>query len=245
MKEYDMNDETHNAISTTPPPLPGANPPPDAAASDDTTVGQLLKSPQSVVLKIMADKNLAAESAKLIGVTALCYAVFGIAVGLFGGWGIAAMTVWKAPLIALCAMLLCLPSLYVFTAVLGSPISLRQAFALGSACLAMTGLIVVGLSPVAWLFSVSTESLPFVTIMTFIIWLIALPFASRFLHRAGETGLLKHQGGLKVWFVILIVVTLQMTTVMRPILTAPAEGERIIATGKMFFLRHFGNACGM
>jgi len=239
-----MNEQTNEAASTatsTPPPLPSA--PTTEPASDDTLVGQLLKSPQSVVLKIMGGKNLAAESAKLLGVTALCYAVFGVAVGLFGGWGVAAMTVWKAPLIALCAMLLCLPSLYVFTAVLGSPITLMQAFALGNASLAMTGLIVVGLSPVAWLFAVSTESLPFVTIMAFIVWLIALPFASRFLRRAGEVGLLKRQEGLKVWFVILIAVTLQMTTVMRPILTAPADGERTIATGKMFFLRHFGDAC--
>ena len=217
-------------------------PPPEAAVVEGNIVGQLLKSPQSVVRTIMGGKRLVAESFKMLGMAALCYAVFGVAVGLFGGWGVVAMTVWKAPLVALCAMVLCLPSLYVFTAVMGSPMSLLQSFALGSACLAMMGLIVVGLAPVAWLFAVSTESLSFVVVMALVVWLAALPFAARFLRRANEVGLLKRQNGLRLWFAILIVVTLQMTTVMRPMLVAPKEGERIIATGKMFFLRHFGES---
>jgi len=237
-----MNDdknkvENTEAVAVTPPPLPM-----DTAIVEGNIVGLLLKSPRSVVSRIMGDKNLATESAKLLGAAVLFYAVFGLAIGLFGGWGVAKMTVWKAPLIALCAMLLCLPSLYVFTAVLGSPLAFGQAFTLGSTFLAMTGLILVGLAPVAWLFAVSTNSLGFVVMMAFVVWIVALSFVSKFLQRTKEMGLLKRQDGLMLWFAILVVVTLQMTTVMRPILTAPKEGERIIATGKKFFLSHFADS---
>jgi hypothetical protein len=194
------------------------------------------------MLKIVSGRNLLMENAKMLGAAAACYAVFGLSIGLFGGWEAAAMSVWKVPLIALCSMLLCFPSLFVFTAVMGSPMTLGQAFALGSACLAMTGLILVGLAPVAWLFSVSTASVGFVVMMAFVIWLVAMSFAGNFLGRAREVGLLKRGGGVGIWFLILAVVTLQMTTVMRPILTAPKKDESGVTTEKKFFLRHFADS---
>jgi hypothetical protein len=215
---------------------------PDEAALKGNIIGQLLKAPLLVMLKIMSGKNLLMENAKLLGSAAVCYAVFGLSIGLFGGWQVAAMSVMKVPLIALCSMLLCFPSLYVFTAVLGSPMTFGQAFALGSACLAMTGLILVGLAPVAWLFSVSTASLGFVVVMTIVIWVVAMSFAGNFLGRAREVGLLKRGEGLGIWFVILAVVMLQMTTVMRPILTAPKKNESGITAEKKFFMRHFADS---
>ena len=227
-----MSNEINGA---TPPPLTETDTP-DAGGN---IISRLLKSPQSVASTIQRDENLAVEAAKMLGAALLCHAVFGLAVGLFGGWQVAATAVWKAPFIALCAMLLCYPSLYVFTAVMGSPMTLAQAFAFGCACLATTGLIMVALAPVAWLFAVSTESLPFVTMMAFVMWLVALGFTSKFLLRAKDAGLLKRQEGLGLWFVILIFVTLQMTTVMRPILSAPTEDA---AREKMFFLQHFGKS---
>ena len=39
-----------------------------------------------------------------------------------------------------------------------------------------------------------------------------------------------------------VVLTLQMTTVMRPILTAPEKDTSNIATEKKFFLKHFGES---
>ena len=236
---------------SAPPPLPRADnniagrilKSPEASDTpprvEGNIVGLLLKSPHSAVLTIMDSKNLATESAKMLAAAALCYAAFGLAVGFFGGAQVALTAVWKAPLIAICSMLLCFPSLFVFTAVSGSPLTLGRAFALGSACLAMTGLILVGLAPVAWLFAVSTKSLGFVVVMAFIIWLVSLPFVTKFLRHSSETGLLQRSEGLNVWFIIFVVVTLQMTTVMRPILTAPEKDQSVISSGKMFFMQHF------
>jgi len=232
-----MNDETNR---TTPPALPTNPPPEDATVATGNIVSRLLKSPASVALTLKHGDNLAKEAAQMLAAGLLCHAVFGLAAGLFGGWEVAVMAVWKAPFIALCATLLCLPSLYVFAAVLGSPMRTDQALAFASACLATTGLILVALAPVAWLFAVSTESLVFVVMMVFIMWLAALGFTAKFLACAKDSGLLKKHAGLRLWFVIVIVVSLQMTTVMRPILSASKDGAQAAPREKMFFLQHFG-----
>jgi len=229
-----MNEETNG---TTPPPLTDT----DAPVVGGNIISRLLKSPQSVALAIKHDENLAREGAKMLGAALLCHAVFGFAVGFFSGyWEFVIMATWKAPLIALCAMLLCFPSLYIFTAVLGSPMKVAQTFAFACACLATTGLILVALAPVAWLFAVSTQSLPFVVMMVFLMWLVALAFTSKFLSRAKDVGLLKRQTGLWLWFFIFILVTLQMTTVMRPILDGYYTCWFPAMDDKMFFLKHFG-----
>ena len=245
-----MNENANNAGETSAPHEATSaserkSEPKTASASEpDTTVAgntieRLLKTPRTVALNILREDKLAAESAKMLLIAALCYAAFGFAVGLFGGLEIAATAAWKAPLITLCSMLLCFPSLFVFTAVQGSPMTPGRAFALGCACLAMTGLIVVGLAPVAWLFANSTESLPFVMVMTLFIWVVSLPFASRFLRHAQEAGLLRQVIGLKLWLIVFIAVTLQMTTVMRPILTAPEQADSPSHPRKIFFMEHF------
>jgi len=205
---------------------------------------RLLKEPDSVARTIMEGQNLAKGSVKLLLAAALCHAVFGFAAGCFGGLEVAAMAAWKAPVIAVFSICLCLPSLYVFMAVLGSPLTASQAFAFASACLGMTGLILVGLAPVAWLFAVSTENLPFVILLTLAVWVVALLFTGKFIQRAYGVGLAQRSRGLKLWFCILMVVTLQMTTVMRPLLTHPNRDGHIITTKKMFFVEHFGKTMG-
>jgi hypothetical protein len=210
------------------------------ATDAGSIVTSLLKAPVKVAEAIaLQRKDLLAATAALLAVAVTCHAVFGLAIGLFAGWSVAIMDVVKAPLVAVCSLLLCFPSLYVFACVAGSPLSISQTVALGCSCLAMLGLLLVGLAPVAWLFAVSTESLPFIVILAFLIWLVALFFAARYVGKLRSQPLFQRQGGIKMWFLILIVVTLQMTTCMRPMLAKPEKGWW---TGeKKFFLSHFGS----
>lgn len=222
--------------SATPPPIPSS----DATADTGNIVTSLLKSPVRVADVISRQqKGLLASAAALLGVAVVCHAVFGLAIGLFAGWGVAIMDVVKVPLVALCSLLICFPSLYVFACVAGSPLSISQTLALGCSCLAMIGLILVGLAPVVWLFAVSTESLPFIVILTFVLWIIAVSFAARYVGKLRANSLFQRQGGIKVWFLILVVVTLQMTTYMRPMLAKPESGWW--TEEKQFFLSHFGS----
>lgn len=232
-----MTESKNSTPPTPPPPIPSSG----TATDEGNIVTSLLKAPTKVAYAIALErKDLLAAAGSLLAVAVACHAVFGLAVGLFAGWSVAIMDVVKAPLIAACALLLCFPSLYVFACVAGSPLSISQTVALGCSCLAMIGLLLVGLAPVAWLFAVSTASLPFIVILALMIWLIALSFAARYVGKLKAHPLFQRQGGIKLWFLILIVVTLQMTTCMRPMLGKPEKGWW---TGeKKFFLSHFGSA---
>jgi len=72
-----------------------------------------------------------------------------------------------------------------------------------------------------------------------LIWLIAMCFAARYVGKLKANNLFKRQGGIKVWFFILTIVTLQMATCMRPMLGRSERGWW--TTEKKFFLSHFGS----
>jgi hypothetical protein len=227
--------ENNNPGHYSPPPVPPSHAVPEA----HNIASALLKNPLRISDTIAGQKNLLRAALTLLAVALACHVVFGLALGLFGGWTVATMDMVKIPLVAVCSLLLCFPSLYVFTCVAGSPLSLAQTFVLGCSCLAMVGLILVGLAPVAWLFAVSTKSLSFVTLLAFLIWLVAIGFAGRYVDKLGVHPLLQRQAGIKLWFLILILVTLQMATCMRPMLTKP--DARWWTGEKQFFLAHFAS----
>jgi len=157
--------------------------------------------------------------------------------GLFGGWETAVMSFIKAPIIALSSLGLCMPSLYVFGCVGGMPLKPSQAFALAGSLLAMIGIILLGLTPVTWLFAVSTHNLGFIVLLNTILWLFAASFGGRFLSLFRHAPSLHHTGGLKWWLVVFLVVSMQMATTLRPLLKMPSEGWR--EKDKKFFVVHF------
>lgn len=233
-----MSDSTFNTPpQALPPPVPADGLPTGSA----NIVTDLLKNPGRVAGIIATERTgLFKSSVGMLAVALLCHAVFGAAIGLFAGWNAALMDAAKAPLIALCALMLCFPSLYVFSCVAGSPLTLLQTFALGCSCQAMVGLLLIGLAPVAWLFAVSTASLPFIVLLAFAVWLVAVIFAARYVGKLKAVPLFSNQSGIMTWFVILVIVSLQMTTCMRPLLGEPT-GKGLWAGEKMFFMAHFGS----
>ena len=222
-------------------PSPAANPPPlppgIAAPETNGPVAALLKNPRRLADAIADRQNLPASIAALLAVGLAGHAAFGLAVGLYSGWAVAAMNAVKMPLAGAGALLLCFPSLYVFSCVAGAPLSVPQAVALGSAGFAMVGLVLFALAPVAWLFAVSTANLPFVALLAFLLWLVALGFAARFADKLGANPLFRRRAGVNLWLCILALATLQMATCLRPMLARPDQGWR--DSGKLFFLSHF------
>jgi hypothetical protein len=216
---------------------PRENPSSENAPDNMGVVTSLLKAPKRVLEAIAEERDLVRGSMRLLAAAMLCHAGFGVAIGFFGGTWVAVMDFVKVPLIALFSMIICFPSLYVFTCVAGTPMSLSQVFALGSSCLAMMGLLLAGLAPVAWLFAVSTASVPFMVILVFCVWIIALVFAARYVDKMSLHPRFKLMGGIRVWFFIFIMVTLQMTTHMRPLLVKPENAWK--KGEKQFFLLHF------
>jgi len=165
-----------------------------------------------------------------------CYGVYGIASGFFQGGEAIALATLKIPLIVVASLLLCLPSLYVFTALSGADFAPRAFATAVSGFAGITGLILLAMMPVIWLFSVSTLSLTFVVWLHLVVWLTALVFGRQFLVRAAGAA----RATIGLWLVLLFIVSLQMTTYVRPVLWR-APNEPLFATKKQSFFEHLGD----
>ncbi|MBN1515915.1 hypothetical protein JXA32_05055 [Candidatus Sumerlaeota bacterium] len=209
---------------------------PESVDSESNALVKLLKSPQMFITEIKHTPDELKEWLTLLIAGAAFHAIYGFAAGMFGGWGTALMAMCKAPLIALCSLALCMPSLYIFACVSSVPLTLKQALRFAGGVMAMTGLILIAMAPVGWLFSVSTSSVGFIAFLNVAIWGIAMIFAISLLKHLSFS-LRRSVTGVFFWIIIYIVVTLQMSTCMRPLLSMPEHGW--FAGGKKFFLIHF------
>lgn len=174
---------------------------------------------------------------RVLGGAALCWALYGAAAGFFQGGGQILLAALKASLIVAATLLLCLPSLYVFASLMGADLSPRRFLAVVSGFGGLVGLLLVGLLPIGWLFSVSSSSLAFMAWLHLILWLLALAFATRFLAQA-----LRQMGSQAVtvlWAGLFCLVSFQVATVLRPVLWRP-PGAPLFEARKMFFVEHFG-----
>jgi hypothetical protein len=174
--------------------------------------------------------------AGLFFVAIVCALVYGVVVGTFSG----GEQLWVAPVKVaggmLVAALICLPSLYIFSCLSGSHARLVEVVGLVAGLLGLTTILLIGFAPVAWVFSQSTSSLAAMGALHLVFWFVATFFGWRFL-RNGFTHLnAKSSGALYVWMSIFILVCLQMTTALRPII---GTSETFLPTEKRFFLAHW------
>jgi hypothetical protein len=196
---------------------------------------ELLKRPADAAIRLLGEGPRAAL--RLVAGAFAIYALYGAVAGLFQGGAQMAVAAWKAPVIVLFSLTLCAPSLYVFASLAGADVSMRRLLVALAGFAAMLGLLFVGFLPITWLFSVSSRSLGFVVWLHLAIWLVSLGFAKRFLRRvlAEESS----GGAIGLWLAMLFVVSLQVTTMVRPVLWRSPE-RPLIESERLFFLEHFG-----
>jgi hypothetical protein len=132
--------------------------------------------------------------------------------------------------------LICLPSLYVFSCLSGSQARLVEVLGLVVGLIALTTILLIGFAPVAWVFSQSTSSVAVMGTLHLCFWVVATWFGWRFL-RNGFTHLSAKSGAtLNVWIVLFVLVCLQMTTALRPLI---GTADTMLPTEKQFFLAHW------
>ncbi len=173
-----------------------------------------------------------AASSLLLG-AAVCSVIYAAAAGFFQGGLSVLLAAVKIPLIIFGSVLLCLPSLYIFTALAGADVSWREFTRAVAAFCGIIGLVLLALMPVTWLFAVSTLSLTFVVWLHVFIWATALAFAQRVLTRTAK----RAGSAVGLWLTLLFLVSLQMTTYLRPVLwqSSPAN---VIELEKQSFFTH-------
>ena len=200
--------------------------------SNETTpgLGELLRAPGDIMGFAEGQARYWRLAAFLALVTAVGCALFGFAIGSFVDLKVAALDAAKMVGIAAFSFVLCFPTLYVFATVSGSKLSAARLAVLAA------------LAPILWLFSVSTEKVAFIVVLSCILAALSLVFVVRPVAAAAEKGIVANRAGLHMWLVVFAVVALQTVTLVRPML-APIGTPRT-PEGKCFFLMHFGETVG-
>jgi hypothetical protein len=167
-----------------------------------------------------------------------CSLIYGVVAGTFSG----GTQLWAAPVkIAMGLMisaLICLPSLYIFTCLSGSQARLVEVLGLLAGLLMLMTILLIGFAPVAWVFSQSTESLAWMGALHLMFWLVATIFGLRFLKAGFTHSNARSKAGINTWVVIFLLVAVQMTTALRPIL---GTADTFMPTQKQFFLAHWAD----
>jgi hypothetical protein len=233
-----MNDTSASASAPLPRgrhfhtllPMPGGT-------GTGSTIAALLKSPGSILYELTRGTASGRVCANLMLITLLGLAVFGgITCTLTQG-------PWWAPLVkitggVLFAALICLPSLYIFAALSGMVLHLRAVTGLLFGTTALTALLLAGFTPLIWVLGASTGSIVFAGGLLLTVWLISLAFGISLLTKCGRALGMTHGLHLFLWCAMFLLVTLQVSCAVRPIL---GDAEDFLPKEKKFFLHHWGH----
>lgn len=199
-----------------------------------SAVEALLRQPRRVMFQLGRPGSGKLIAAMLL-IALVCSLIYGVIVGTFSG----GVQLWAAPVKIAAGLfisaLICLPSLYVFSCLSGSRARAAEVFGLVAGLLTLMTVLLISFAPVAWIFSQSTESVAAMGALHLVFWLVSTYFGLRFL----SAGFAHHQdksGGLSVWVLIFVMVMLQMTTALRPIV---GTADTYLPEQKKFFVTHW------
>lgn len=240
--EQPASGSTSTPAAPPPPPLPNMSGAPgtDPAEREPITglfhaSEALLRQPRRVWFQLTQAGQISLTLG-LLGIAIAGALAYGLVVGTFAGGD----QLWAAPVKIAGGLvltgLICLPSLYIFACLSGARTRLAEVCGLVAGLLALTTVLLIGFAPVAWVFSQSTESLAAMGALHLAFAAIAVGFGMKFLARGFEQLNACFGGGLRVWVVIFVLVLLQMTAALRPIL---GTGDAFLPTEKKFFTSHW------
>jgi hypothetical protein len=243
-----MNEQNPN-LPQVPPRIPDAATPRGALQLGDdpaervpisnvvAAIDAILRHPRRVMFQLR-QPDAGKLIAQMLFVSVVCSIVYGIVAGTFSGGA----QLWAAPTkIAAGLMisgLICLPSLYIFTCLSGSQARPIEVCGLLAGLLMLMTILLIGFAPVAWIFSQSTESLAWMGTLHLVFWFIATIFGLRFLEAGYSHSNARSRAGFYTWIVIFLLVAVQMTTALRPIL---GKSNTFLPTEKQFFVSHWGD----
>ncbi len=241
-----MNEENQVPPQINTPPMPPKLPNERPRLGDDpaervpiphafAAIEALLRQPRRLLFQLR-QPGAGKLIAEMLFIAFFCSAVYGVVAGTFSG----GTQLWAAPVkIALGLMIsaaICLPSLYIFTCLSGSRARLAEVAGLLAGLLMLMTILLVGFAPVAWIFSQSTESLAWMGTLHILFWFVATLFGVRFMKNGFSHAEAKSQAGVNVWIIIFLLVALQMTTALRPII---GKADNFFPTEKKFFIGHW------
>ena len=248
MNENPTNEGPANAgIPITPPPLIHADQKQEPEEPIPSHPGlrdlfeALLRRPRDLA-RVFDGPAFRGILTKLLGIASVSLLVFGFVLGCFSRHE----QLWLAPLKVLLGMLfaalICYPSLYVFSTLAGARFSPKSLLLCLTGSLALGGMLLLGLAPALWIFVESTSSFGFIGFLALLAWIVAMFFSLRFIKHCADASGKVSSGPVLVWSGLFLLVTLQLSTTLRPLLGR--SDKWIQVEEKRFFLEHWMNTAG-
>jgi hypothetical protein len=198
-------------------------------------VEAILRHPRRILFQL-TQASPGATITGLVGCAVLFAAIYGVVMGSFSGGA----QLWAAPLKVtaglLVSALICLPSLYIFACLSGSRARLVEVIGLLAGLMALLTLLLIGFAPVAWIFSRSINSIPGMGFLHLLFWIVAFGFGLKFMQSGFVLLGIRTKAGIRIWSLIFLLVNLQMSTALRPLIGTSPE---LITSEKRFFVAHW------
>ena len=189
----------------------------------------ILRRKENVYTRIGEYKDLRFLLSELIFILFFGFYIYGIIVGTFQGWnplhfGVVAL---KMLILGIATTALCTPTLYVFSALRGSNITLKQFLVLLVGMLATTALVLLGFVPVLWFFIFTNDNNPrFIEGLHIAAMIIAFFFGFWFLqngirflyekYKADDKTTHSALDVLLIWLIVFAAVAIQMYNELSP-----------------------------
>lgn len=200
----------------------------------------LLKNPGRIIHELH-HRGSAALPIWLLVLSLIGMALYGVVVGTLSGGMQLLIAPAKLALGTAFAMLICLPSLYIFACLDGIEARIRTVAGMMFAAVCLTSVLLIGFAPVSWIFSQSTDSIVLMGALHLLFWLIGVAFGLRMLDAGSRFMGHGRRRHLRVWNFIFVLVCLQMTTTLRPII---GRSTTFLPREKKFFVAHWFDALG-
>lgn len=197
----------------------------------------LLKSPGRIIHELHHRSSVTLAIWLLIlGLVGMAF--YGVIVGTLRGGAQLYLAPLKIAFGTLFAMIICFPSLYIFACLDGIEARVRAIAGMMFAAVCLAALLLIGFAPVAWIFSESTDSIPLMGALHLLFWLIGVTFGLRMLLAGSRLFGVGPRAHLRLWSIIFVLVCLQMTSTLRPIIGA---SKTLVPLEKKFFLAHWAD----
>jgi len=235
-----------------PPPPPPEPPPPRGSGllGRLALIEWLLKYREHLFQQILSGQQLGRYVLDACLVTLAGTVFYGLVVGIsVGGWQMLYDPI-KMPWVLVFTLVLCLPSLYVFSCYLGSRLELAQLCALAFTGTGVVATILIGFAPITWFFMFTAPgSHHFAVLINVAVFVVAGSFGVQFMRRGAravhrtpeERRALERV--VNWWMVLYALVGAQMAWLLRPYFTAtdvfirPRAGNFFVAV--LVTLREF------
>lgn len=167
------------------------------------------------------------QALELLLLSMIGLAAYGLIISLVvPDWWHAFTLLWKMIVLIWGSILLCVPSLYVFSSIRGASITIRQLLSTVLSSIATTALVVCSLAPIVGFFIWTALDLNFIRLMNgFVIGLgllfglVLIGRAFGFFHKQSTSQGLNEKSArdiLALWFIVVCIVVVQMSLKLGP-----------------------------